>query len=347
MESETGDLLVEEIADSIGVPFGMDFLPGQKLIVTNRPTGEVFIINIETGIKNRVKNIPSSLSRADGGALDILVHPDYDKNGWIYFSHSIGDTMRSTMVVDRFKLANDSVYNRQRIFTTIPYYKEPNHYGSRMAIKDSYLYFTMGDRYYLRDSAQSLSNHLGKVLRIHDDGRIPTDNPYVDSIWARPEIWSLGHRNPQGLTIHPKTGELWEHEHGPLGGDEVNLISRTQNYGWPVICHGIDYDGTPIGEGLIHKDGMQPPVHYYTPSIAPSGMTFYLNEDHPDWNGNLFIGGMALRHLNRLVLDHGKVLHEERMLQDLNARVRNVKQGPDGYLYIAIDGGKILRITPR
>ena len=344
---EIGDLKIEEIVDGIAVPFGMDFLTDNELIITNRPTGEVLLVDIDTGSKQNIKGIPPSFLQGDGGALDILVHPEYDKNGWIYFSHSVGDSVRSTMVVDRFKLENDSVYNRQRIFTAVPYYKEPNHFGNRMAIKEGYLYFSMGDRYFLRDSSQYLSNHLGKVLRIHDDGRIPLDNPYVDSIGARPEIWSIGHRNPQGLTIHPETKDVWEHEHGPLGGDEVNVINSANNYGWPIICHGIDYDGTPIGGGQTHKKGMEQPVHFYTPSIAPSGMTFYFNDDIPEWDGNLFIGGMALRHLNRLVIENMKVIHEERLLQDLNVRVRNVKQGPDGHLYIAVDGGKILRIIPR
>lgn len=346
ISSEIGDLIVEEIGDSILIPFGMDFLPDNKLIITNRPTGEVLVVDIDTGSKQNIKGIPRSFLQGDGGALDILVHPEYDKNGWIYYSHSVGDSVRSTMVIDRFKLENDSVYNRQRIFTTVPYYKEPNHFGNRMAIKEGYLYFTMGDRYFLRDSSQYLSNHLGKVLRIHDDGRIPLDNPYVDSIGARPEIWSIGHRNPQGLTIHPETKDVWEHEHGPLGGDEVNVINSANNYGWPIICHGIDYDGTPIGGGQTHMKDMEQPVHFYTPSIAPSGMTFYFDKNIPEWDGNLFIGGMALRHLNRLVIENMKVIHEERLLQDLNVRVRNVKQGPDGHLYIAVDGGKILRIIP-
>lgn len=347
ISSEIGDLMVQEIGDSIPIPFGMDFLPDNKLIVTNRPTGEVFLVDIGTGSKQNIKGIPPSFNQGDGGALDILVHPEYEQNGWIYFSHSVGDSVRSTMVVDRFKLQNNSVYNRQRMFTALPYFKEPNHFGNRMAIMDGYLYITMGDRYFLRDSAQSLSNHLGKVLRLHDDGRIPLDNPFLDSLNARPEIWSIGHRNPQGLTFHPETQELWEHEHGPLGGDEVNVLRRAKNYGWPVIGHGIDYDGTPIGSGQTHRSGMEQPVHFYTPSIAPSGMTFYFNKNIPEWDGNLLIGGMALRHLNRLVIENMKVIHEERLLQELDMRIRNVKQGPDGHLYVAVDGGKLIRIIPK
>ncbi|MEZ4808970.1 MAG: PQQ-dependent sugar dehydrogenase [Allomuricauda sp.] len=342
--SEEGSFELEMVADSIRVPFGMCFLPQNKMLVTNRFSGEIIQVDIDSGKKTALKGVPPSYCRGDGGALDILPHPEYKKNGWLYFAHSIGDSLASTMAIERGKLEGDSLTQTERIFTAYPYYSSPSHYGTRMAIKDGHLYFTMGDRYDLRDSAQTLGNHLGKVMRIFDDGRIPMDNPFVDIPNAKPEIWSFGHRNPQGLTLHPKTHKLWLHEHGPKGGDEINLIEPGLNYGWPIICHGIDYDDTPIGEGITHKEGMEKPLYYYVPSIAPSGMEFYTGKKFEKWNGNLFIGAMALTHINRLVLKEGKVVHEERLLEDFGKRVRVIKQGPDGYLYIGVDGGTIFRL---
>jgi glucose/arabinose dehydrogenase len=345
-ESEVENFELELVADSIRVPFGMCFLPNKQLLVSNRFSGEVIRVNPGSGTKEILKGVPKSYCRGDGGALDILLHPEFEKNRWLYFGHSIGDSTASTMAIDRGKLIGDSLTQVERIFTAFPFYSSPSHYGMRMAIHNGYLYFTMGDRYDLKDSAQTLSNHLGKVMRIFDDGRIPNDNPFVGKPNAKPEIWSYGHRNPQGLTIHPQTQELWLHEHGPKGGDEVNRIAPGLNYGWPVICHGIDYDDTPIGEGITHKDGMEQPNHYYIPSIAPSGMEFYSGNKFKKWKGNLFIGAMAKTHLNRLVLQDEKIIHEERLLKDFNKRIRAVRQGPYGYLYIGVDGGAIYRLIP-
>jgi len=345
-ESEEETFELEMVTDSIRVPFGMCFLPNNNMLVSNRFSGEIMRVDIDSGAKTVLKGIPKSYCQGDGGVLDILPHPDFEKNSWLYFAHSIGDSTASTMTIERGKLKEDSLTQIERVFTALPYYSSPSHYGTRMAFKEGYLFFTMGDRYDLKDSAQTLNNHLGKVMRIYDDGRIPNDNPFVETPNAQPEIWSYGHRNPQGLTIHPQTQELWLHEHGPKGGDEINRIEAGLNYGWPIICYGIDYDDTPIGEGITHKEGMEQPNYYYVPSIAPSGMEFYSGHRFEKWNGNLFIGAMALTHLNRLVLEEGKIVHEERLLQDFGKRVRVVKQGPDGYLYIGVDGGAIYRLTP-
>lgn len=345
-KSEEVDFILEEVTDSIRVPFGMAFLPNNKLLVTNRFLGELLQIDIGTGEKIKIKGVPKSYCKGDGGALDILPHPNYTKNKWLYFSHSIGDSTSSSMAIDRAKLKGDSLVATERIFTAFPFYKSPSHYGSRMVLRDGYLFFTMGDRYDLMDSSQTLNNHLGKVMRIYEDGRVPKDNPFIAEENAMPEVWSFGHRNAQGLTLHPGTEALWLHEHGPKGGDELNLVKRGRNYGWPVICHGIDYDDTPIGDGITHKEGMEQPVHHYTPSIAPSGMAFYTGKKFKKWQGNLFIGAMAKTHLNRLVLEDGKVIHEERLLEDFGKRIRVVRQGPDGYLYIGVDGGGIFRLKP-
>ena len=348
IESEGQSLVVEKVTDSISVPFGMAFLPDGKLLVTDRSNGSLLLVDVDNGKKTFIDGLPPVMSRADGGMLDIIVHPDFDRNHTIFYSYStMLEDSTSSMAVDRASLEGTHIANRQRIFTALPYYKEPNHFGCRLLLKGGYLFITMGERYFLRDSAQTLTNHLGKVIRIFEDGSVPTDNPYVNVKRALPEIWSYGHRNPQGLTINPATGELWEHEHGPNGGDEINIIKPTLNYGWPIICHGIDYDGKPIGEGIKEKDGMEQPLYYYDPSIAPSGMEFYTSDVIPEWKGNLFIGAMALKHLNRLVIKDNKVIKEDRLLIDKNWRVRCVKQGHDGFIYIGVDKGGIHRIKPK
>ncbi len=347
IESEGTQLKVETVTDSITIPFGMDFLPDGRLLVTDRAVGNMILVDTKTGRKDLLQDVPDVVGKGDGGLLDILVHPDYVTNGWIYFSYSEGDTSSNTMVVDRAKLDGLKLVKRERLFTALPYYNKPLHHGSRLVLKDGYLFIAMGEKTDLRDSAQTLSNHLGKVLRIHEDGRVPTDNPYATTPTAKPEVWSYGHRNPNGLTLHPTTGELWEHEHGPMGGDEINIIEPTLNYGWPVITYGLNYDSSKVGAGITEKEGMEQPIYYYKPSIAPSGMQFYTSDVIPQWKGNLFIGAMVLKHLNRLVIENNKVIKEERLLTDKNWRVRSVKQGPDGYLYIGVDGGKILRIMPR
>jgi glucose/arabinose dehydrogenase len=347
-ENEGMTLEVEVISDSISIPFGMAFLPDGDLLVTDRREGTMMRINVGNGNKTLITGLPSVFASGDGGMLDVIVHPDFKNNQTIYYSYSvIRDDSTSTMVVDRAKLEGTGIVQRETLFTALPYYKEPNHFGCRLLLNDGYLFITMGERYFLRDSAQTLSNHLGKVLRLFEDGSVPKDNPFVQNKKALPEIWSYGHRNPQGLAVNPFTGELWEHEHGPKGGDEVNIIKPAINYGWPVICHGIDYDDTPIGEGITAKDGMEQPLYHYTPSIAPSGMEFYTAEAIKPWKGNLFIGAMAQRHLNRLVIENNRVIKEDRMLVDNKWRIRCVRTGPDGYLYLGIDKGPIVRIKPK
>lgn len=346
--SEEYKLKVTEVADSIDVPFGMSFLSSENLLVTDRTRKKMYRININEHKKYLVKGLPfvtDTTMAGEEGLLDVVVHPMFETNNILFFSYGLLQDSASTLVVAKGVLRNDSIHDRQILFTAMPWYKEPNHFGNRLAYKDGHLFISMGDRYFLRDSAQSLSNHLGKILRIREDGSVPNDNPFVQTRGARPEIWSYGHRNPQGLIIEKSSGQLWEHEHGPKGGDEVNRITKGKNYGWPVICYGIDYDGKPIGKGITESEGMEQPFHYYTPSIAPSGMEFYSGKMFPKWKSNLFIGAMALKHLNRLVVNKDKVMHEERIFKDQKWRVRNVKEAPDGALFIAVDGGKIFRVT--
>jgi aldose sugar dehydrogenase len=347
--SEEYKIRIEEIADStsISMPFAMAFLPDGKLLVTNRPNGKIFVVHPKNKNIEEIKNIPEVFKVAGAGMLDIIVHPEYERNGWIYFSYvTLRQDSLSTLVVDRAKLKTNRLTNIERLFLALPYYKEPNHYGGRLVLSKGYLFITMGERYDLKDSAQTLTNHLGKIMRIYDDGRVPKDNPFLKYNNAMPEIWTYGHRNAQGLALNPITGELWENEHGPKGGDEVNIIRPALNYGWPVICHGIDYNGKLIGAGIKEKKGMEQPLYFYTPSIAPSGMLFYTGDKFPKWKNNLFIGSLALTHLNRCVLQNNKVIKEERLLIDFHKRIRCVVQGPDGYIYVGVDGGKIVRLMP-
>jgi glucose/arabinose dehydrogenase len=344
--TSSAKIKVEMVADGITIPFGMTFLPDGRMLVTDRSEGKILIVNPADGSKKSLTNVPAVHGQDQGGMLDIMLHPDYATNGWIYFSYSaIKDGLNGT-VVERAKLNGAALTDRQVIFTTFPFFDNGAHFGSRLVISKGYIFITIGERYRLKDSAQLLGNDLGKVIRLHDDGKVPADNPFVNTPGARPEIWSFGHRNPQGLTIHPTTGELWENEHGPKGGDEINVIQPGKNYGWPVITYGVDYSGAKIGEGITKKEGMEQPLKYFKPSIGPSGMAFYTGDVFPAWKGHLFIGALALTHLNRLEIRNNQVVAEERLFDNQDWRVRSVIQGPDGLLYIGVDGGMILRIRP-
>jgi len=341
----TLDTLIQDIR----VPWGMDWLPDGRMLISNRGIEEnsLSIYNPENSEVSNICNVPKVYRKGDGGMLDVLVHPNYESNPYIYYCYS---TMRedssSTLRVERAMLKEDCLTNIQKIFEVYPYFPSNGHYGSRLLIEENYLFISMGERYEALDSAQTLSNHFGKIMRIHDDGRIPLDNPFLDDLEALPEIWSYGHRNPQGMAIHPISRELWINEHGPQGGDEINLVTKGKNYGWPIITYGEEYGGGVIGEGLTEKEGMEQPLYYYTPSIAPSGMMFYTGNQFPEWKGSLFIGSMAFRHINRLSLDGKEILSEERLLEDQKWRVRVIKQGPDDLIYFGVDGGMVLRARP-
>jgi aldose sugar dehydrogenase len=339
---------LKTVAKDLKGVFGMDWLPDGRALITERgaATDCISFLDLKTGKKTPLCNLPKVHRKGQGGILDILVHPDYAQNGWIYYSFSAPrDQGFNTMVIERAKIQDNCLVERQQIFEVKPGHDESLHYGSRMAIRDGYLYFTMGERFFERDSAQSLSNHLGKTFRLHDDGSIPTDNPFSKQPGAQPEVYSYGHRNPQGLAFRPGTNQLWATEHGPQGGDELNLIRPGINYGWPVITYGENYGGGKIGDGITHKEGMEQPVYKYVPSIAPGGMTFYDGDKFPQWKGNLFIGALAKAHLNRLVFVGDKVIQEERFFDGKNMQIRMVKQGPDGFIYFSTNDGEIKVIT--
>ena len=346
VDSEEGKLRLELVADSITIPYAMVFLPDGRMLVSDRPEGKMIILDVKDGSKTVVHGVTPDVSVFGDGLMDIVLHPEFEKNHELFYVYSIKDDKGFSLTVERARLENDSLVDRKRLFIAQPYYNRSSFYGSRMVLKDGYLYFSTGVDKSRQDSAQLLTNHLAKIMRIKEDGSVPDDNPFVRVKGALPEIWSIGVRNPLGLTINPFTQEIWEHEHGPKGGDEINIINKGKNYGWPLVTYGKEYDDTPVGAGLTEMEGMEPPIHYYVPSIAPSGMVFYTGDVYPKWKGNLFIGALALTHLNRSVIKDNKVVHEERIMKDMKWRVRNVIQGPDGYLYIGVDGGMILKIYP-
>lgn len=352
---------VDVVAMGLQQPSAMVFLPDGRALVVERRSAKVDLLDVKSGALTALEGgfealigkdtgvhdaaRPAALTGEDAGLHDIALHPHYAKNGWIYVSYSSGEAERSTTVVDRFRLHEKSIVDRERIFTADAYSEDRFHYGGRLAFVGEYLFVTVGDRHH-QNRAQVLANDAGKIIRLRDDGQVPPDNPFVGRQDARPEIWSYGHRNPQGLVVHPETGELWENEHGPLGGDELNIIRRGANYGWPVISYGWEYSGGPIGQGITAKEGMEQPIFVWTPAIAPSGMFIYTGDKFPAWRGSFFIGSMAQHHLNRLVIQDGHVVLEERLMYGKAGRVRLVAQGPDGLIYIGNDDGQLLRLSP-
>jgi len=349
-DSQLGRYRVEVIATGVRVPFGMAFLPDSRALMTDRP-GTLWLLDIRTGTMTRVAGVPAVSDSVDGGLLDIEVHPDYARNGWLYFSHAEKTDSGKATVVERARLRDARLVDRQRLFAAYPAMAGDYHFGSRLALRDGYLFISLGERE-SSALAQELWTDLGKIVRLYDDGRIPNDNPFVGRAGARPEIWSYGHRNPHGLAFHPQTGELWESEHGPLGGDEINVIKRGLNDGWPTVTFGREYDGGPVGDGLTQAPGMEPPVFHYAASAALSGIAFYTGSAFPQWRNNLFAGAMTPRFLARLVVANGRVEREEKLLLEKKWRVRVVQTGPDGFIYLGVQrasdgtGGVIARIRP-
>lgn len=336
---------VETIAEGVSVPSAMVFLPDGRALVASRSRAELYSLNVLSRELQRLHVPVSVLTGEDAGIHDVILHQEYAANRWIYVSYSEGTAERSTTAVDRMRLVGNGFADVHRVFTADAHSEDRFHYGGRLALIDGYLYVTLGDRHH-QDRAQDLAHHFGTIVRLFDDGRVPPDNPFVERPGARPEIWSYGHRHPQGLVRHPETGEIWFHEHGPLGGDELNVLRRGANYGWPVVSSGWQYGGGPIGKGIVSEKGMEDPVWVWSKTIAPSGALFYTSDRVPAWRGSLFVGALAGRHVNRLVIDGERVVLEERLLLGHSGRVRTVQQGPDGAIYIGDDDGRILRVVP-
>ncbi len=347
--SEEHAFRVVTLAGRLEHPWALAFLPDARMLVTER-AGRLRILGGDGNPAGQpLAGVPRVEAAGQGGLLDVALHPKFAENGWIYLSYAARDSSGVGTEVARARLASDRLVDVQVIFTMQPKSGGGRHFGSRLVFdRAGYLFVTLGDRGE-PDRAQRLDDHAGKIVRLHDDGRVPRDNPFVGRSGTRPEIYSLGNRNVQGAAIHPRTGELWTHEHGPQGGDEVNIIRAGVNYGWPVVTYGVNYGiGTRIGEGTS-KPGMAQPVHYWVPtSIAPSGMAFYEGERFPRWRGDLFIGALRDRMLVRLRLEGEKVVREERLLEGAVGRIRDVRVGPDGLLYLLTDeaNGRLLRLEP-
>ena len=336
------DYQLVKVVDGLERPWSIAFLPDGDMLVTERP-GRLRIVRDGMLLFEPVSGVPEVLAEGQGGLLSVRPHPDFARNRLLYLSYSkpVGDGSTATTAVVRGRFENDELTDIEEIFEAAS--QGRGHYGSRIEFDaDGYLYVTVGDRQVPSTGdleahpAQDLQNHHGTINRLHDDGRVPDDNPFVDDADARQEIWSYGHRNAQGLAIHPETGDVWATEHGPQGGDELNLIRPGSNYGWPVVGYGVNYrTGSAIHEGT-HREGVEPPVHVWVPSIAVAGMTVYTGDRFPAWRGSIFVGGMAGEQLARLEMDGHDVRLEETLATGLG-RIRDVAQGLDGYLYLAVD----------
>jgi aldose sugar dehydrogenase len=348
--SSAGPLVVETFATGLANPWALAFLPDSRLVVTER-AGRMRIVGKDGKHSPPLAGVPQVAARGQGGLHDVVLDRDYAQNNTIYFCFAEPTSGGARTALARAKLmdgATPRLDDVKVIFHQEGPLSSGNHFGCRIAqAADGNLFLTMGDHFTYRNEAQNLANHLGKIVRIRPDGSVPPDNPFVSRAGAKAEIWSYGHRNAQGAAIHPQTGKLWEHEHGPRGGDEINIPEAGKNYGWPVIGYGIDYDGTKIHEST-QKAGMEQPIKYWVPSIAPSGMAFYTGDLFPAWRGSLFVGALAGQFLVRLELKGDTVGSEERLLRTLNERIRDVRMGPDGALWLATDNsaGRILRVAP-
>ncbi|MFT3739307.1 MAG: PQQ-dependent sugar dehydrogenase [Breznakibacter sp.] len=345
VKSQRLNFRVDTVATGLDVPWGIAFLPDGDMLVTER-SGQLF--RFRNGkLAGIVENVPAVFNRGQGGLSDIILHPQYDKNGWIYLAYaqpSESGNMGNTAVM-RVRLKNDKLIDHQMIFKAEPDSDRGYHFGARMVFDDKgYLYVTVGDRGNQSD-AQSLDSYSGKVHRLFDDGRIPEDNPFVGDRKAIPSIFTYGHRNPQGIAIHPVTREIWANEHGPKGGDEINIIQRGKNYGWPEITYGINYNGTQITP-YTSKSGMEQPIHQWTPSIAPSSLAFVTGDKYPEWQGDVMSGSLSFRYLERDRIEGTKLTESEKLIENAG-RVRHVTMGPDGYIYVAIEQpGVVIKLVP-
>ncbi len=348
INSESQKFIVDTVVSRLEVPWGLAFLPNGDLLISER---KGTLHRYSNGkLSPPIEGLPPIMAFGQGGLLDLCLHPDYELNGWIYFSYSALNTESEKRIgntaIMRARLDGDKLTDQQLIYKGVPDTDRGHHYGCKLAFdKKGYLFFANGERGQHFDFPQKLDNSNGKIHRLKDDGTIPEDNPFYNTPGAIKSIWSYGHRNPQGNVFHPETGELWSTEHGPKGGDELNIIEPGRNYGWPVISYGINYDGTILTD-LKEKEGMEQPVYYWIPSIGPCGMTFVTGDRYKNWKNNILVGSLSFQYLERIVIQGHSVTHREKLLEGIG-RVRNVVMGPDGYIYVAIENpGKILRLMP-
>jgi glucose/arabinose dehydrogenase len=349
VKTETGTIQVKTVAEGLQNLWGMAFLPDGRMLVTER-AGRMRIVGADGTVGAPLAGLPDIYAHGQGGLLDVVLAPDFATSKRIYFSYSEPGTGGNSTAVSYATLAGDKLEKVTRVFSQQPKVDSSAHFGSRLVwAPDGTLFITLGDRYSQKDKAQTLDNHQGKVVRINADGTVPADNPYVKTAGALPEIWSYGHRNMQGAAINPITKKLWTGEHGPQGGDELNIDEAGKNYGWPVITYGENYGGGKIGEGT-HKEGMEQPVYKWVPSIATAGFIFYTGDKFPQWKNNILLASLREQTLVRLTLDGDKITGEERLLKkELGQRFRSVVQGPDGLIYVVSDESKakIYQLSPK
>ena len=345
-KSEGMNVRLEKVFSGLNIPWGLSFISPEKILVTERQ-GQILLLDLNKQTKTILRNTPVVMAEGQGGMLDVALPPDYKNTGWIYFTYVKEIRQQGVTVLARAKLNNDALESWQELLVSKSRSNTSHHFGSRIAFDNSgHVYFGVGDRG-VRPNAQDLTNHAGSIIRLNLDGAVPSDNPFINKKNVLPEIWSYGHRNPQGLAYDETNNRLWEIEHGPRGGDEINLIKPAANYGWPVISYGKEYWGPlAVGEGT-HRKGMEQPVKVYVPSIAPGSLLLYTGNAFPKWKGNLFSGALKLQHINRIVLDkNAKSVKEERLLESLNQRIRALQQSPEGWLYFSTDSGNIYRLRP-
>jgi len=340
VKSEKHEFRVVTLVRGLQNPWSLAFLPDGRMLVTERE-GRLRIIGKDWRLDPKpVEGLPEIVASGQGGLLDVVLHPQYEKNGWIYWSYNAPDADKKSgwgTAMARGKLQGHRMTEVQVLFSMEPKTRAGHHFGGRIVFDGKgFVYLTLGDRGDM-PRAQRMDDHAGSVIRLHDDGRVPADNPFVMQAGARPEKFTLGNRNMQGAALHPRSGELWTHEHGPQGGDEINIMRAGRNYGWPVVTFGVNYGiGTKIGEGTS-KPGMEPPLLVWTPSIAPSGMAFYTGDAFPNWKGNLLVGALRDEMLVRLELEGDKVVRQERLIKGQIGRIRDVRVGPDGLIYLLTD----------
>jgi len=347
VRSSAGPIAVETFAHGLVHPWSLAFLPDGRMLVTERP-GRMRIVGRDGRLSPALAGVPRVHAGGQAGLLDVILDRDYAADRTIYFCYNVNSGGAAAVARARLVDGETPRLDDVKVIFTQQGPGGSNNHGCRIAqAADGNLFVTLGDHFEPRNEAQNLANHNGKIIRIRPDGSVPSDNPFVGRSSAKPEIWAYGSRNAQGLAFNPADGKLWEHEHGPRGGDEVNIIEKGKNYGWPMIGYGIDYSGAKIHESS-HKPGMEQPLWYWVPSIAPSGMAFYTGDLFPAWKGNLIVGALRAQLLVRLELDGDKVVKEERVLQEVNERIRDVRMGPDGALWLLTDNaaGRILRLAP-
>lgn len=334
-------LETDTLATGLGIPWGIAQLPNHDLLITAKE-GQIY--RYSDGQVTTISGLPPIYVNGQGGLLDIQLDPEYEQNGWLYLAYAAPGGNGGNTAIMRARLHQNTLVDTQQIFQGQPFLSTPYHFGSRIAFDpQGHLYFSIGERGKM-ENAQDLTNHCGKIHRIHKDGTIPADNPFVDSAGTMASIFSYGHRNPQGVTTHPSSGAIWTHEHGPQGGDEINIVEKGRNYGWPKITFGIDYDGSIISTDTA-QPGMEQPLHYWVPSIAPCGMDFVTSDKYPGWQGDLLLGSLKFGYLHRCDIENGQVVAEEKLLEGIG-RVRDVLQGRDGFIYITVDQGWLLRLRP-